>query len=185
MQTLMAIGLSLNPSKWLGHLRDEKDPFRAAAAARLLRATSRVRILQMGRALTAEYEAGAKREQNENRRYRWLGELSRRASRRRIASSRAVALTSVIEGGANVISEAVADGVPVIASRIDGSVGLLGAEYPGLFDASDTQALANLISRMESDDSFRGELTDRCLKLKPLFDPMRERQSWKQLLEGI
>jgi putative glycosyltransferase (TIGR04348 family) len=168
-----------------GHLRNEKDPFRAAAAARLLPATSRVRILQMGRALTPEYEACAQREQLENQRYRWLGELSRRDSRRIVASSKAVALTSLMEGGANVISEAIADGVPVIASRIDGSVGLLGAEYPGLFDAGDTQSLANLISRQELDDSFRAELKEACLKLKPLFDPKRELQSWKQLLEGI
>ena len=77
------------------------------------------------------------------------------------------------------------DGVTVIASRIDGSVGLLGSEYPGLFDAGDTQALANLISRQESNDSFHAELKEACLKLKPLFDPKRELQSWKQLLEGI
>jgi putative glycosyltransferase (TIGR04348 family) len=168
-----------------GHLRDEKDPFRAAAAARLLPATSRVRILQMGRALTAEYEARAEREQIENRRYCWLGELSRRKSRRIVASSRAVALTSLMEGGANVISEAIADDVPVIASRIEGSVGLLGADYPGLFDAGDTQSLANLIFRQELDDSFRTELKEACLRLKPLFEPERELQSWKELMDGM
>ena len=124
-------------------------------------------------------------EQIENHRYRWLGELSRRDSRRIVASSRAVALTSLMEGGANVISEAVADGVPVIASRIEGSVGLLGEEYPGFFDAGDTRSLASLISRHELDDSFSRELKEACLKVKPLFDPEHELQSWKQLLEGI
>jgi len=168
-----------------GHLRDEKAPFVAADASRLLPTTSRVRILQMGRALTPEYEARAQHEQIENRRYCWLGELSRRNSRRIVAASRAVALTSVMEGGANVISEAIVDGIPVIASRIDGSVGLLGAEYPGLFTAGDTQSLANLMFRMELDGSFCAELQEHCLKLKPLFEPQRELQSWKQLLAGI
>jgi putative glycosyltransferase (TIGR04348 family) len=168
-----------------GHLRDVKDPFRAAAASRLLPATSRVRILQMGRALTAEYRARAERERIENQRYRWLGELSRRNSRGIVASSRAVALTSLMEGGANVISEAIADDVPVIASRIEGSVGLLGADYPGLFDAGDTQSLANLISRQELDAAFRAEMKEACLRLKPLFEPERELQSWKELIEGI
>jgi putative glycosyltransferase (TIGR04348 family) len=168
-----------------GHLRDEKDPFRTASAARLLPASSRVRILQIGRALTPEYEALARREQIENPRYLWLGELSRRHSRRLVASGRAVALTSRIEGGANVISEAIADGLPVLASRIDGSIGLLGVDYPGLFDAGDTQSLAKAVSRLETDRSFYAELKARCVGLQPLFDPNRELQSWKHLLESM
>ncbi len=168
-----------------GHLREVKDPLRAAAAARLLPPSSRVRILQIGRALTVDYEMQARQEEAGNPRYRWLGELSRRNSRRITALSKVVAVTSLMEGGANVISEAIADGVPVIASRIDGSVGLLGPEYPGLFDVGDTQSLARLMSRLETDGSFYDELKNRCLKLQPLFDPGRELQSWKQLLEGV
>ena len=38
----------------------------------------------------------------------------------------------VTEGGANVISEAEVAGLPAIASDLEGSVGLLGADYPGL-----------------------------------------------------
>jgi putative glycosyltransferase (TIGR04348 family) len=168
-----------------GHLRDEKDPFRTAAAARLLPASSRAHVLQLGRALTPHYEERARCEQAENSRYQWLGELTRRNSRRLVASSRAVALTSLMEGGANVISEAIADGVPVIASRIDGSIGLLGVDYPALFDAGDTQSLASLISRLESDSSFYTDVKELCGGLRPLFDPARELESWKQLLESI
>jgi glycosyltransferase involved in cell wall biosynthesis len=90
-----------------------------------------------------------------------------------------------MEGGANVISEAIVDGVPVVASRIDGSVGLLGADYPGLFPAGDTRSLANLMSLMELNDSFRVELQNQCAKQRPLFEPERELQSWSQLLTGI
>ncbi len=90
-----------------------------------------------------------------------------------------------MEGGANVISEAIADGVPVLASRIDGSTGLLGDAYPGLFDAGDTQSLANLISRLETDASFYADLKARCLSLRPLFDPNREFRCWRDLLAGL
>jgi len=167
-----------------GHLRDEKAPFVAAAAARLLPQESRVRILQIGRALTPEYEAKARQEQIENPRYNWLGELPRRQLRQIVASSSAVALTSVMEGGANVISEAIVDDMPVLASRIDGSIGLLGPHYAGLFNAGDIQALAQLMSRLELNDAFRTELKGECANLKPLFDPARELGSWRQLLAG-
>ena len=36
-------------------------------------------------------------------------------------------------------------GVPVIASRVAGCVGMLGDDYPGLFPVGDTTALANLV----------------------------------------
>ena len=54
-------------------------------------------------------------------------------------------ISSLSEGGANVISEAAVAGVPVLASRIDGNVGLLGADYPGYFPVGDTEALARLL----------------------------------------
>jgi putative glycosyltransferase (TIGR04348 family) len=169
----------------LGHLRDEKDPLRAAAASRLLPATSRIRILQAGRALTPEYSDRACQEQSQNPRYRWLGELSRRESRALLASSHALALTSKMEGGANVISEAVVDGVPVLASRIDGNLGLLGRDYPALYEPVDTAALANLMSRVERDQSFYQELKNWSQRLAPLFSPQRELVSWRELLESI
>ena len=53
-----------------GHLRDEKDPFRAAAAARLLPPASRIRILHAGRAMTADFAEQARQEELRNPRYR-------------------------------------------------------------------------------------------------------------------
>jgi len=168
-----------------GHLRNEKDPFRAAAAARLLPGASRVRILHAGGALTPEFADRALREQSENPRYRWLGELRRSAVRCLAVSCRAVASTSRMEGGANVISEAIVDGIPVMASRIDGSVGLLGADYPALFTFGDTEALAELMLRFENDEAFHREQRRHCVQLRPLFAPERERAEWRQLLEVV
>ena len=78
-------------------------------------------------------------------RYRWRGEVPGWQVRREFARSHVMVISSVMEGGANVVSEAIVAGVPVIASKIDGNVGLLGADYRGYYPAQDTAALAALL----------------------------------------
>jgi glycosyltransferase involved in cell wall biosynthesis len=138
----------------LGHLRPVKDPFRTAEAARLLPASSRIRVLHAGAALSPAMEHQARAEEAINSRYRWLEDLPRWKALRLLARSRLLVLTSLMEGGANTISEAIAAGVPVLASRIPGSVGLLGTQYPGYFPVGDTAALAALLTRAETDTKF-------------------------------
>jgi putative glycosyltransferase (TIGR04348 family) len=169
----------------LGHLRPVKDPFRTALAARLLPPSARVRVLHVGAALSADMEEQARAESAVNPRYRWMGELPRWKALRILRRCRLLVLTSRMEGGANVISEAIAAGVPVLSSRIAGSVGLLGADYPGYFSVGDTEALAVLLSRAENDAAFLKALKARCRRLRPLFEPARERQSWKSLLREL
>jgi glycosyltransferase involved in cell wall biosynthesis len=91
-------------------------------------------------------------------------------------------LSSLSEGGANVISEAVAAGVPVLASRIDGSVGLLGRDYPGYYPVGDTAALARLLSRLETSPDFRTRLRRAIKRRAALFRPAREKAAWKRLI---
>ena len=169
----------------LGHLRDVKDPFRTAKAARSLPGTSRLRVMHIGAALTPEMKRKAVDETKSNPRYEWLGELPRYKALRVLSRCRLLALTSVMEGGANAISEAIVASVPVISSRIDGSVGLLGEDYPGYFPVGDTNALADLLNRAETDSAFYAELKTRCAALAPLFDPQRERQAWADLLASL
>jgi glycosyltransferase involved in cell wall biosynthesis len=90
-----------------------------------------------------------------------------------------------MEGGANVISDAIAAAVPIVASRIAGSIGLLGADYPGYFRAGDTEALAALLQRTEQSPPFYAELQARCAALAPLVEPARERQTWAALLREL
>jgi putative glycosyltransferase (TIGR04348 family) len=143
----------------LGHLREVKDPFRAALAARLLPAASRLRILHVGKALSDEMATRATAEMAENLRYRWLGELPRWRALRVLGRSHLLVLSSLSEGGANVISEALAMHVPIVASHIPGSIGLLGEVYPGYFPVQDTAALAHLLHRAETDAAFYASLT--------------------------
>src|SRR5262249_3880652 len=138
----------------LGHLRHEKDPFRTALALRLLPAESRIRVTHLGRALTVPMQRRAKKLSATEPRYRWLGEVPRRRARKILAQSHLLVLSSRMEGGANAISEALADGVPILASRISGSIGLLGARYPGFFETGDTEGLARLLTRAETDPRY-------------------------------
>jgi putative glycosyltransferase (TIGR04348 family) len=167
------------------HMRPVKDPLRAAYAARLLPSDSRIRVLHAGRAVTATTSQKALAEQSRNPRYRWLGPVSRGRTRRLIARSRILVLSSRLEGGANVISEAVVDGTPVLASRIPGSVGLLGEDYPGYFPVGDTHALAQLLLRAETDAAFYRRLKTHCARLARTFQPSEERRRWGNLLREI
>jgi putative glycosyltransferase (TIGR04348 family) len=169
----------------MGHLRPVKDPFRTALAARLQPLSSRMHILHLGAALSKEMAEAARAEQGINPRYRWLGELPQPEALRMLSRCWLLSLTSASEGGANVIGEAVVLSVPVVSSRIAGSVGLLGEDYPGYFPFGDTQALASLLHRAETDGAFYDTLKRWCEELRPLFDPQRERQSWADLLDEL
>jgi len=169
----------------LGHLRPVKDPLRTAWAARLLPASSRVRVLQLGGALSEDLAEQARAEAADNPRYRWLGERSRGQALRLLSRCRLLSLTSQLEGGANVISESLAVGTPVVSSRIAGSLGLLGEDYPGYFPFGETAAPAALLRRAETDAAFYRELQAGCAARRPLFEPDRERRSWQDLLAEL
>jgi putative glycosyltransferase (TIGR04348 family) len=169
----------------IGHLREVKDPFRAAKAARRLPASSRIRIVHLGAAETPRWAAAAKAEMAANPRYVWRGDRPRAEVRRLLARARAMVLSSLSEGGANVISEAVTAGVPVLATRIDGSVGLLGRAYPGYFPVGDTEALARLLNRIETDAAFRERLQRAIARRAHLFRPALEKAAWKKLIDEV
>jgi glycosyltransferase involved in cell wall biosynthesis len=94
-------------------------------------------------------------------------------------------LSSRSEGGANVISEAVVAGVPILASRIEGSVGLLGRDYPGYFPVGNTRALARLLRRIETDARFVGRLRRAIARRASLFHPECEKAAWKKLIAEV
>src|SRR5262249_49173761 len=147
--------------------------------------SSRVRVIHAGGALDAGWAEAARAEEWANPRYRWLGELAPARARRLIARARLLALTSRLEGGANVLGEALVCRAPVVASRIAGTEGFLGRDYPGLFRVGSTSALASLLDRAERDPQFVAELERRCRALRPVFAPARERAAWRALLAEL
>lgn len=169
----------------LGHLRYEKDPLRAALALRRLPWLAQVRLTQAGQALTSRYDKLARIAMRRDARYRWLGEISRPRALRLLASNRLMIISSRMEGGANVVSEAIVNGVPVLASRIAGNVGLLGADYPAYYAVADERALADLLERACTDAPFYRELNRRIAQLAPRFQPARERASLAALMNEL
>ena len=106
-------------------------------------------------------------------------------ARRLLAGSDALLLTSLLEGGANVVSEAIVCGVPVLSTSIEGSIGMLGEDHPGFFPVGDEAALARLLEKVERDDALRADLAERSRRLQPEYAPERERQAWHDLLADL
>jgi glycosyltransferase involved in cell wall biosynthesis len=169
----------------VGHLREVKDPLRTARAARLLPAESSIKVVQAGAILELEFGGLVELEMKENARYHWVGELSLKETRQLIAESQVMVLSSRSEGGPRVVGEAVVEGTPVLSSRIDGVVGLLGEDYPGYFEVGDTEGLARLLEKVELDAGFREELRAGVAKVAGKFDVESEKVAWKELLEDV
>jgi putative glycosyltransferase (TIGR04348 family) len=169
----------------IAHLRDEKDPLRAALAVRQLPASSRIQLTHIGLALDDVLGERARTETERNRRYRWLGQLPHHAARRHLAHSHLVCITSKMEGSSNVLSEALASGVPVIASRIAGLIGTLGKDFPGYFPVGNTTKLTALLLKTESDPAFYHKLKRHCARAAKWVKPQRELDSWRRLLKEI
>ena len=166
----------------VGHLRGEKDPLRAAMAVRDLPSKSRIQVTHIGLALDPRLEKTAKQEIRRNPRYRWIGHLSHGKTRQRLARSDLVCITSKMEGSSNVLSEALASRVPVVASRISGLMGTLGNRFPGYFPVGDTKRLKALLLKAESQPKFYRDLTRYCARLSDRVKPKREIEAWRRLL---
>jgi len=168
-----------------GHLRDEKDSLRTAYAARQAPAGSRLRVVHLGKAHDATWARDAAAEMKRNPRYVWRDEVPGWQVRREFARAHAMVISSVMEGGANVVSEAIVAGLPVLASDIDGNIGLLGADYEGTYPARNTDALAALLRRAETEPGFLKTLAAQNRKKRPLFRPEREAAAWRRLLRDL
>jgi putative glycosyltransferase (TIGR04348 family) len=169
----------------LAHLRAVKDPFLAAAALRRVPARSRLRMVHLGAPLDDGSDRRARAAMAEDPRYEWRGDRPRREALATLAGSAMALVTSRLEGGSNAVSEALAAGVPVISTRVDGSVGVLGPDYPGFYPVGDADALAHLLLRAEEDPTFLASLRDRVARLRSLVEPAREREGWRALLAEI
>ena len=173
----------------VGHLRDEKDPMTALRALARLTAGQapfdRLRLIHVGGdkdpALAAEFRGVAGRDSRVGLR----GALPHAQTRQLIRGARVLVLPSRMEGGANVLIEAVTACVPVLASRIGGSVGMLGADYDGYFPVGDDAALARLIARCQGEPAFLDHLRRQCARRAPLFDPARERAGVRRLAHNL
>ena len=131
--------------------------------------------------LAREARALAKRDT----RYRYSGALPHGLARAAIARAHVLVHPSVAEGGANVIVEAVTAGTAVIASRISGNLGMLGAGYAGYFAAGDESGLARCLVRALDERDYLRALKAGCAGRRALFAPARERRALRELVAAL
>ena len=169
----------------VAHSRTEKDPLRIALAARRRPASSKLRVVLLGGAHDHEWADKVGTEARDNPRFLWKGEVSRAKVRRCFSNSHAMVISSTMEGGANVVSEAIVAGLPVIASDIAGNRGLLGDLHCGYFPVNDDRELARLLYQAESEPNFLTKLVTNASKNGHRFSPEFELESWRTLLDEL
>jgi putative glycosyltransferase (TIGR04348 family) len=169
----------------VGHLRHEKDPFTPITALRTLADESRIRLVHVGGALDREHADAIKTVQKHEPRLKWAGAKDHSRTRRYIKQSNLLVIASKLEGGANVIVEAINSNVPVIASKVSGNVGMLGEDYAGYFKFGDAHACAALMQRCEADPKFLAKLTAQCAKRAKLFTTERETNAIRAVVKSL
>jgi putative glycosyltransferase (TIGR04348 family) len=166
----------------IGHLREEKDPLRAVIALSLV-SDPRIQLVHIGGALDPALGKEAEAWMAREPRYRWLGALPHGRTLGWLARSHVLVVSSVMEGGANVIAEAARTGTPVLASRMSGNVGMLGRRYPGYYPLGDEAALARLMQRACSDRRYYRQLASALKERRRLFSPTAERRALALVLD--
>ncbi len=167
----------------VGHLRDEKDPLTFIKAAGLC-GMKNISFDQIGGGLDTALSSAASHAAAQVAHYRWLGGLPRAQTRQRIKRAHVLVNCSVMEGGAHVILEAVQSGTPVLASRISGNVGMLGADYKGYFEVGDAAGLASLVMRCATEPTFLAHLQSQGEQRAELFEPALEKHQVLDLMKG-
>ncbi len=169
----------------VGHLREEKCPQTYMDAAAQLAGRSDILFDHIGTALNPALGAAAQACMRQYPRYRWLGELPHAQVRQHIQRAHVLVHASRMEGGAQVVIEAVTSSTPVLASRIDGNLGLLGLGYSGIFEVADSAGLAALLTRCRDDPAMLTSLQAQCAARAELFSPAHEQQTLLHILSVL
>lgn len=169
----------------LGHLREEKDPFRAALALKLIPPQETIELVHLGKPMSPAMAAQAKILMSDDPRYRWLGGVPHWRALGWLGRSHLMVISSRMEGGANAIVEAVCAGVPVLASAIPGNTGMLGASYPGYYALGDEKALAKLLTKAMRHQAYYQSLKRGIAARRYLFRPQHEQASLVRLLREL
>ena len=169
----------------VGHLRDEKDPLTVLRAWKRLPADAAMRLTHIGDALDPDLGTKARDFERFEPRYRWLGGKPHAWTRQAIRRAHLLLIPSRMEGGANVIVEAITASTPVLASRISGNIGMLGPDYAGYYPVGDDRAMARLLLRCAQQPAFLRQLAAQCRERRGLFNPEHERAALLALVREL
>jgi putative glycosyltransferase (TIGR04348 family) len=167
----------------VAHLRDEKDPRTVFEAWRRLPLELPATLSIIGAALDPALGDAARSLAADDRRVQVLGARPHAWTRQAIKRAHLLIVPSRMEGGANVVVEAVTSGTPVLASRISGNLGMLGADYPGYFGVGDSAGVARLIEHAFREPAFLATLQAACAARAPSFTPASERAALVAAIE--
>ena len=169
----------------VGHLRDVKDPLTIFRALSRLPGEFPVRFRHIGAPLDPALAREARALARSDPRYRYLGVRPHSTARKAIAAAHVLVHPSIMEGGANVIVEAITGGTSVLASRMPGNVGMLGKDYGGYFKVGDDRGLARLLRRCLDDRAFLSRLEAQCRARRDLFSPAAEARALRKLVRSL
>ena len=169
----------------VGHLRSEKSPQTFFETAALLAKHSDIELRHIGGEHDMALAQQAHRTASQYINYQFLGARDHEQTRRYIQRSHVLVHASVMEGGAHVIMEALCSGVPVLASRIAGNIGMLGEGYAGFFTVDDAHDLARLLLKFRNEPAFVAQLQKQCAARAPLFDPAHERNGLITIVQDL
>ncbi len=182
--------------QWLisGHVRSEKDPLTGLAGFRRAFPDGR---LATGAATSLTHVGGARdplavealvheAQRAPAGHIRLLGARPHHEAVGLMQSHHCLIQPSRMEGGALVVSEAAAHRLPILASRVDGHLGLLGEDYPGYFEAGQPDDLAKRMRQFANDAGYRAALLDALVTNTPaLLQPQLEQTQLKSLIERL
>ncbi|MFC5050629.1 glycosyltransferase [Rubritalea spongiae] len=164
------------------HLRPVKNPFLINKALTLL-PQLQLHAFTLGAALDPQMAEQANHWQTIDRRFQWLNTLPYPETLSWMRQVDFTINTSHSEGGSNAVAESIALGTPVLASRIEGNLGLLEDNYLGYFEPDSPQSLADLLALALSDPDLQAQLHTQTQNLQHKFLPEKEIQGWITLFK--
>ena len=167
---------------FVGHLREVKNPFLMNRAMQFC--SGDLTAVTMGATLEPVFKEQVEEWQQRDPRFRYLGNVPHAEALARLSQLDYSINSSFSEGGANAVAESIVLGTPVLASRIEGNLGLLGEEYIGYFECDNARSLADLMARVMQDPSFARKLQQQTEVLAECFLPRREQEALAELLQS-
>ena len=169
----------------IANIRSVKDPLVAPYACKHLPVSSKIKIVHIGYCLEKDLGDILIKENENNKRYNWMGGLNELETRKILSQSNVLLITSKNEGAGRVVGEAIELEIPIISTRNPGVLGVLGDDYKGYYPVSNSKVLSKILMRAEDDVDFLGSLNEQCQSKAHLFSPEVEKQSWSKLISEI
>ena len=165
----------------IGHLRPVKAPHLMYAAIQKIRQTN-LAAISIGNAYDVTDGQQALLNTRHDDRYHWHAGCDRATALAWMKASLATINSSISEGGANTVMEAIQLRIPVLATDIPGNRGFLGDSYDGYFETGRFDQLADLMRRCLDDSGFVERLKIQLDGQRPLFSIQRESEQLSKLI---